>query len=112
MSLLGLMFDSCLSPIYVVKILTIFTASYRLGEAFSEIKEKTGVDNYNVRLTVSLPQKEGEEDKKVIIDSPRCHSVTVSTHIILIDWFRHRSLWKMESFTQKEQDVCRKVTIV
>ena len=68
------------------------------------------MDRYNVRITVSLPQKEGEEDKKVIKDS---QSVTVSQcRVILIDWFRHRSLWKMESFTQKEQDVCRKVTIV
>ena len=50
-------------------------ASYRLGEAFSEIKEKTGVESYNVRITVSLLQKEGEEDKEVIIGS---HSVTVS----------------------------------
>ena len=44
-------------------------ASYRLGEAFSEIKEKTGVEHYNVKMIVCLPQKEGEEDKEVIIDS-------------------------------------------
>ena len=71
------------------------------------------MDHYNVRITVSLPKKEGEEDKKVIIDS---HSVTVSQCLIALylitNWFRHRNLWKMESCTQKEQDVCLKVTIV
>ena len=48
-------------------------ASYRLGEAFSEIKEKTGVEHYNVRMIVNLTKKEGEEDKEVIIGS---HSVS------------------------------------
>ena len=37
------------------------------GEAFPEIQEKTGVNNYNVRLTVSFG-KEGEEDKEVLED--------------------------------------------
>ena len=39
-----------------------------LGEAFPEIQEKTGVNNYNVRLTVTFG-KEGveEEDKEVSI---------------------------------------------
>ena len=36
------------------------------GEAFPQIQEKTGVRNYNVRLTVSI-NKEGEEDKEVVI---------------------------------------------
>ena len=35
------------------------------GEAFSEIKDQTGVANYNVRLTMTFPEGEGAEKKEV-----------------------------------------------
>ena len=36
-------------------------SSLLLGEAYPDIKEETGIDRYNVKLTFTLPQKEGEE---------------------------------------------------
>ena len=35
------------------------------GEAFSEIKDRTEIVKYNVRLTMTFPEEEGTEKKEV-----------------------------------------------
>ena len=64
-----------------------------LGEAFPEIQEKTGVKNYNVRLTVTF---NGEGEDKEVIKSLFHHQY------ISINYFSRRSLKRAESCTTED----------
>ena len=43
----------------------IVSMNTSLGEAYPEVKEETGAEHYNVRLTFTFPQKEGQEETEV-----------------------------------------------